>query len=64
MPKKEYGERGRSVVELLSSQTTTQKPQFAHVRHPITVTMPSTADQRYDDAPNEPDDHGHVSKDG
>jgi hypothetical protein len=54
-PKKECEERGRSVVELLSSQTTTQKLQFAHVGHPITVTMLATADKRYDDAPNEPD---------
>lgn len=28
---------------LLSSTTTTQKLQTAHIRHPSTVTMPATA---------------------
>ncbi|MEH1835677.1 MAG: hypothetical protein V7L29_27400 [Nostoc sp.] len=60
-PKEEDEERGRSVVELLSSQTTTQKLQLAHVRYPITATIPTTANKRYDDAPIEPHNHGHVS---
>lgn len=60
-PKQEYEERGRSVVELLSSQTTTQKLQFAHVRHPITLTMPATADKRYNNAAVESNNFGYVS---
>ncbi|MEH2092711.1 hypothetical protein [Nostoc sp.] len=44
----------------MSLTTTTQKLQATHARHPITVTMPATADQRDDDAPNEPDNPGHV----
>ncbi|WP_226890102.1 hypothetical protein, partial [Nostoc sp. MG11] len=60
-PKQEYEERGRSVVELLSSQTTTQKLQFAHVRHFITLTMPATADKRYNNAAVEPNNFGYVS---
>ncbi|WP_341532205.1 hypothetical protein WKK05_39660 (plasmid) [Nostoc sp. UHCC 0302] len=45
----------------MSSQTTTQKLQTAHVRHLITITMPATADQSYDDASNEPDNPGNAS---
>ena len=49
------------VVELLSLTTTTQKLQAAHARYLIIVTMPVTADKRYNDAAIEPNNSGDVS---
>lgn len=48
-------------IKLLSSTTTTQKVQAAHVLDPSTITMPATANKRYDDAPFEPYHHGNAS---
>ncbi|WP_242054312.1 hypothetical protein [Nostoc sp. FACHB-888] len=45
----------------MSTTTTTQTLQFAHVRYPITLTMPITPDKCYDDASVEPDNNGDAS---
>ena len=49
------------VVELLSRTTTTQQPQTAHARYPITVTMPITTNKPYNYAAIEPDNPGYSS---
>ncbi|WP_222838802.1 hypothetical protein, partial [Nostoc cycadae] len=48
----------QSVIELLSSRITTQKLQVAHLRHPITLTMPVTVAGNIIFSPHIPAEYG------